>query len=126
MNVDPTAIDPRIEHALSACAPIEVAWLYGSRATGRQHDGSDYDLAVALAAGVDNADLLLDDLQHHLNLQLTQPVSIVDINRAPIPLALNIINQGRVIICRSDFRLRAEQQRVWSLWEEYKYNYEQC
>ncbi|TCO71772.1 hypothetical protein EV688_12123 [Chromatocurvus halotolerans] len=52
------------------------------------------------------------------------PVSVADINRVPVPLAYNIIPQWEVLLCRSDFRLRAEQQRVWSLWAEYKAEHE--
>ena len=55
---------------------------------------------------------------------MSAPVSVVDINRVPVPLAYNIIHQGEVLLCRSDFRLRAEQQRVWSLWAEYKAEHE--
>lgn len=97
-------------------------------ARGDAAPNSDYDLAVALHADVANTlearAQLLDDLAFGMSTVTELPVSCVDINRIPVPLAANIIEQGRVLFCRSDVRLRAEQQRVWSLWEAYKYEHE--
>ncbi|MFN2287417.1 MAG: nucleotidyltransferase domain-containing protein [Chromatocurvus sp.] len=106
---------------------IEVAWLYGSRATGLDSHDSDYDVAVALVPDqlrLQERQPFLEDLAYHCRQKISAQVSLVDINRVPVPLAYNVINQGVVLFCRSDFRLRAEQQRVWSLWAEYKAEHE--
>jgi predicted nucleotidyltransferase len=103
---------------------IELAWLYGSRATNKQSDNSDYDIAVALRPGVTDNFEIIDEIQYKLAGGLDVAISLVDINRIPVPLAYNIVAQGKVLLCHSDFRLRLEQQRIWSLWEEYKYQYE--
>lgn len=107
---------------------IEVLWLYGSRATGLHDETSDIDLATALAplrkTDLTNRIGLLDDLAYALSQALPAPVSLIDINRAPVPLAYNVITHGRVLMCRSDLRLRAEEQRIWSLWAEYKREHE--
>lgn len=103
---------------------IELAWLYGSRAIGKQSDNSDYDIAVALRPGLTDGFEVIDEIQYKLGNGLNVAVSVVDINRVPTPLAYNVVAQGKVLLCRSDFRLRLEQQRIWSLWEEYKYQYE--
>lgn len=42
-----------------------------------------------------------------------------DINSAPVSLAYNVIALGRVLLCRSDLRLRAGEQRIRCLWAEY-------
>ncbi len=113
--------------SLSANPAVEVAWLYGSRASGLDSHDSDYDIAVALvphSLRPGERQILLEDESYRLRLAMSAPVSVVDINRVPVPLAYNIINQGEVLLCRSDFRLRAEQQRVWSLWAEYKSEHE--
>ena len=113
--------------SLSANSAVEVAWLYGSRAIGLDAHDSDYDIAVALvphSLRPEERQTLLEDQAYRLRLGMSAPVSVVDINRVPVPLAYNIINQGEVLLCRSDFRLRAEQQRVWSLWAEYKAEHE--
>ena len=103
---------------------IDISWLYGSRAINKQSDNSDYDIAVALRPGVTDNFEIIDEIQYKLAGGLDVVISLVDINRIPVPLAHNIIAQGKVLLCRSDFRLRLEQQRIWSLWEEYKYQYE--
>ena len=113
--------------ALAEQSRVEVAWLYGSRATGRETPASDYDIAVALT-GRDTVDLsatmLVEDLGAELSERTGVAVSVVDINRVPVPLAYAVITDGITLVCRSDFRLRAEQQRVWSLWEAYKGEHE--
>ncbi len=109
---------------LSQHPRIELAWLYGSRAINKQSDNSDYDIAVALRPGVTDNFEIIDEIQYKLAGGLDVAISLVDINRIPVPLAYNIVAQGNVLLCRSDFRLRLEQQRIWSLWEEYKYQYE--
>ncbi len=106
---------------------VEIAWLYGSRATEEYSDTSDYDLAIALTSECFGDDRIVQDIQYGLSEinDIGVPTSVVDLNQAPTPLALNVIDDGLVIVCKSDLRLRQEQQRVWSLWEEYKYQYEQ-
>lgn len=116
-----------LRKCLSDNPAIEVAWLCGSRATGLDSHESDYDIAVALIPHhlqPAQRQALLEDQACTLRQTLSAPVSLVDINLVPVPLAYNVINQGVVLFCRSDFRLRAEQQRVWSLWEEYKAEHE--
>jgi len=124
--MDPVAAD--IAALLDQDDAVEVAWLYGSRATQRHDAQSDFDVAVAFASTVPEGQQRLqqlDELEFRVKQVLELPVSLVDINRAPTPLAQNIITDGIVLICRSDLRLRTEEQRIWSLWEAYKRTHEQ-
>ena len=108
-----------------ACQPsVQVAWLYGSRAREDWAADSDFDIALALQPNFIGNYEHLDELRYQLQQQFTESVSLVDINRAPVPLALNIINEGSLLLCRNSLRLRREQQRCWSMWEEYKYEHE--
>ena len=116
-----------LRNTLASNQAVEVAWLYGSRATGLDSRDSDYDIAVALtphSLQAEQRQMLLEDQAYVLRQQILAQVSLVDINRVPVPLAYNVIDQGVVLFCRSDLRLRAEQQRVWSLWAEYKAEHE--
>ena len=109
---------------------IDVLWLYGSYANDTANDRSDIDLAVAYG------EMLPDKMERYLRPEQTamvwreklqlgdEQLSVVDINQAPVPLAYNIISQSKVIFCRSDLRLRSEEQRVWSLWEHYEYEHQ--
>ena len=104
---------------------VIVAWVYGSVARGEATDSSDIDLAVAFdephAEPWERVDALRADLQE----ATTRELSVIDLNRAPTALAYEVIRDGRVLLCRSDLRLHGEQQRVWSLWEEYRGHHEQ-
>ena len=115
-----------LSHLAGQTEAIDVLWLYGSRARGDAHRGSDYDLAAALAGPLSGDDRcrIVEDFEYAASRALDEPVSCVDINRAPVALATAVINEGRVLFCRSYLRLRAEEQRVWSLWEAYKYEHE--
>lgn len=109
----------------SSCSEIEVLWLYGSQAKGTATQESDFDLAVALtnAGNHELSSNLLEDLKERWSQLTRQTVSIIDINRAPIPLAVNVIQEGLVLTCRSSLRLHSEQARIWSLWESYRYEF---
>jgi predicted nucleotidyltransferase len=115
-----------LAHLAADSGTIEVLWLYGSRARGDAGSTSDYDLAIALAAPLRNDARweALEAFEQKAGQALGAPVSCVDINRAPVPLAANVIHEGQVLFCRSDLRLRSEEQRVWSLWEAYKFEHE--
>jgi predicted nucleotidyltransferase len=123
----PSPDNRKLIDVLEQTNQVQVAWLYGSRATNSYSDSSDYDIAVALLpeiADFEQRQTAIDDMQYQLTELVGTPVSVVDVNNIPVPLAQNIVSQGRVLLCLSDFRLRAEEQRIWSLWEEYKREHE--
>ena len=101
---------------------IEVVWLYGSRAKGTADADSDFDLAIAFQSLPENrASYYTEDLAFQWMEQVNVKISIVDINQ--IPLAYNIIEEGGIIMSANPLRIHSEQSRVWSLWEEYRYEY---
>ena len=103
---------------------IEVLWLYGSRAKGTETESSDYDLALAFSdrdAGM--APFYTDELAYQWSQLTGASVSIVDINTIPVPLAYNVVNEGVVLISKNALRLHSEQARIWSLWDEYRYEH---
>ena len=82
---------------------ISALWLYGSRAKGNHRPDSDYDLAVLFTERVDDPldrrlrpELLAMDWAKALGLS-EDKLSIVDIQNAPIPLAMNIISQTALL-----------------------------
>lgn len=113
-----------ISEYCSRVSELEVLWLYGSRAKGTEQVNSDYDLAVALTADHIGDYIWLDDLAYRLRQLTGVEISIVDINKAPVPLTVNIINDGKVLFCRDNLRMHREMQRAWSMWEHFKYQYE--
>ncbi len=103
---------------------IVIVWLYGSRATGRDHQASDYDLAVAFERFIKDdpvekrlrPECLALDWQQALALHDFQ-LSVIDINQAPILLAWEVIQADTVLFCRDENRLWQETLRIHSRME---------
>lgn len=97
---------------------IDVLWIYGSRAKGNSHANSDYDLALAFKNFLCNdwdaqlrPQTLAIDWALILNIP-TEQLSIVDINLVPIPLAFEIIHDGKVLLSQNNMRLIQEESRI--------------
>lgn len=93
---------------------IAALWLYGSRSNGSAHAGSDYDFAALFS------DYISDPLDRRLRPELLaldwvkllgvkeSLISVIDIQIAPIPLAMNAIS-GQQLCCNNhSARLIAE------------------
>ena len=88
----------RLRALLHEQAGVACAWLFGSRARGDQHAGSDVDVAVLMeqtpaptleGAGFD----LADALSHALGL----PVQVVIANTAPADLMHRVLRDGVLV-----------------------------
>jgi predicted nucleotidyltransferase len=116
-----TDLLPKIAELAENDSDIAVVWLYGSRTKGNAHASSDYDLAIAFNRFIKDdpiekrlrPECLALDWQQALGLHDFQ-LSIVDINQAPIPLAVEIIQADTVIFCRDENRLWQETLRIHS------------
>lgn len=110
---------------------IELLWLYGSHAKLTAHDNSDIDLAVAFKCWEQDIlerrlkpELLALDWQIEFNLTEGQ-LSILDINQAPIPLAMSVLQSGQLLMSKNPSRHWQERQRIQSRWEiDYLYHYQ--
>lgn len=111
---------------------IAALWLYGSRSKGTAQSHSDYDLAVAFNNfQISNLDKYLRPNELAIDWCLlldlsSDKLSIVDINLAPIYLAFNIIETGKLLYQQGTSRVWREQVRIYSQFEhqriESKYN----
>lgn len=102
---------------------VAVLWLYGSRAVGEAQANSDFDLAVAFTMPEGSAweqglrpEALALDWAAALNLPSSQ-ISVVDINRAPIHLAVSIMRADRALHIKDPLRLAREENRISSIWD---------
>lgn len=78
-------------HELLEGRPVELALLFGSRATGRASPDSDVDLAV-IAPGEDLLQLASD-----LSAALGLEVEVVSLDDPPYPLLKRIVREGTVV-----------------------------
>jgi len=107
---------------------LEVVWLYGSQARHVATAESDYDLAVAFKAYIDDPierrlrpELLALQWQQVLAIDL----SIIDINQVPLELAYTVVQDNFVLYSRNEYRRLVEEQCIMSKWEiDYLYHKE--
>jgi predicted nucleotidyltransferase len=111
---------------------VKLMWLYGSRANGTARATSDYDFAVAFDSRLENPlerrlrpELLTMDWQRVVKAA-DSVLSIVDINLAPLPLALNIIgDDSKLLVNKDELRYIRELNRIWGLWSDSQWQYDQ-
>jgi len=124
-------IETKIIQLAKENADIELLWLYGSHATGTAHDNSDIDLAVIFKTWEKDIverrlrpELLALEWQQQLNLK-EGDLSILDMNIAPIPIAMSVLKNGKLLLSKNKSRQYQEQQRIMSKWEiDYLYHYQ--
>lgn len=101
-------------------ADVEVLWLYGSRARKKANIQSDYDLAVAFKNYIEDPverRLRPEILALKWHKMLDIPLSIVDINQAPLPLAYTVVLDNTLLYSKNDYRRMTEEQKIMSKWE---------
>jgi predicted nucleotidyltransferase len=111
---------------------VKLMWLYGSRANGTAGATSDYDFAVAFDSRLESPlerrlrpELLTMDWQRAIKAS-DNVLSLVDINLAPLPLALNIIgDDSKLLVNKDELRYIRELNRIWGLWSDSQWQYDQ-
>lgn len=124
-------VKPQIIQLAQEDENIELLWLYGSYAKGTAHKQSDIDLAVVFKAWEKEVierrlrpELLALEWQKNLNLKEGK-LSVLDMNIAPIPIAMTVLKSGALLLSKNYSRQLQEQQRIMSKWEiDYLYHYQ--
>ena len=69
-------------------------------------------------------EILALEWSSELNLKEGE-LSILDMNIAPIPIAMSVLETGRLLLSKNRSRQFQEQQRIMSKWEiDYLYHYQ--
>ena len=124
-------LKPQIIQLAQEDEKIEILWLYGSYAKGMGHENSDIDLAVVFKMWEKDVierrlrpELLAIEWQSRLNLSEGE-LSLLDMNTAPIPIAMSVLKSGDLLLSKNLSRQLQEQQRIMSKWEiDYLYHYQ--
>ena len=111
----------RVRRALAGIAGIRVAYLFGSRATGRARADSDLDLAVKHDPSLDPAERLDVELDAVAALTdelgpLGERADVVDLDRASSAVGFRAIRDGRRVVDRDPaerVRLEARIARTY-------------
>jgi predicted nucleotidyltransferase len=104
---------------------ITSAYLFGSRARGDFSPISDYDFAVQLDEKINKreyADFKLNLIGDLCDALMTDDVDVVILNEAPILLKHRVLNDRRVLFCRSHLkRIRNEAKILIEYLDEKDY-----
>lgn len=101
-----------LRQALEAEPAVGYALLFGSRARGTEHPGSDADVAVGLTAGAARDVQTLGRLAARLESAAGRRVDLVLLDEAPAPLAYRIFRDGGVLVERDRAALVARKARA--------------
>jgi hypothetical protein len=108
-SIDLGEVEPKVRE-ICGRYKIDLLYLFGSYATGRQGRLSDVDVAYLAREKVDEASLLLA-LQDVFE---DEAIDVVNLSQAPPQLVHTVLKEGRCLFCKSrdlklDFELRAER-----------------
>ena len=96
----------RLQSYFAAQDDVLLAYVFGSRASGRAGPNSDYDVAVLTCAALEPARRY--GMAHELSLLLDGAVvDLVPLQRAPVELAYAVVAEGRRLFER-DLTTRVE------------------
>lgn len=102
---------------------IELLWIYGSRAKGTPSLESDYDFAVAFqnpqGRSIDSrlrSEIKADEWAEAVGVN-SDLISVLDINLSPLPIAMSVVKNGKVLLVKSGLRLAREENKILSMWE---------
>lgn len=109
---------------------IDALWLYGSHAKGKASVHSDIDLAVIFSTHIDNVldrrlrpEILALDWQQELHLP-ENALSILDMEHAAIPVAMGVLQTGKLLINKNPTHEFNASRKIMSIWElDYQYHY---
>ncbi len=95
----PHADEQRLIAFLSAQPDVAAAYLFGSRATGRDISRSDIDIAVLLHDDSEPSGCIERrlELARHLDRLADRPVDVVVLNTAPLVLRHQVLVTGRLL-----------------------------
>ena len=89
-----------LRRALEGETRLAYALVFGSRARGVAHAGSDLDVAVGLAPGVRLEAHELGDLVSTLERATGRTIDLVLLDEAPPSVAYRVFRDGRVVLDR--------------------------
>lgn len=93
-----------VRKALEPITAVRVAYLFGSRVTGRTHAESDLDIALSLSHDADRHRVELDAyaaLARTLG-QIGERADLLDLSRCGSAVAFKVLREGTRVLARSE------------------------
>jgi uncharacterized protein len=101
-----------VRQVLAEHPQVGYALLFGSRARGSAHEGSDMDVAIGLIGGARLAPLALGDLVSRLEQSSGTTVDLLLLDEAPPGVAYRVFRDGRPIVVKDARALAARKARA--------------
>lgn len=116
----------RLREFLSGQANLELAVLIGSRATGRSHAGSDWDIAIQWPVGLSLFDTLArtETLRRDLATALAvaeEHVDLIDLPRARLAMRATVTEDGVPLKGEDSLAWNHFLARTWRELEDYQW-----
>lgn len=94
----------KVREALEPLGEVRVAYVFGSRAGGRPHPGSDLDVAVSFARGTDRhaAEKRVYDVLAAALGALGESADLLDLSQCGSAIAFKILREGTRALSRSE------------------------
>ncbi len=105
----------RIESALAGLPGIAFAYVFGSFLSGSFHD---VDLAAYFDTSPDSKDLIKAETL--LEKQLSLPIDLQSLNRAPLAFAYRVVREGRVVFDSDDVTRLDYEERIRDMYLDFK------
>ena len=103
---------------------IQVAYLFGSQASGKADNLSDIDIAILFNAGltvVQRFEQKLKIMGDVGSLLGRDDVEVVDLNSAPVALRFSAIENREILFVNDDNDRVDFESRVMTMYQDYKY-----
>jgi predicted nucleotidyltransferase len=108
-DVRSTALDAALAAAVASEPGVLAAWLFGSRAGGAEHAGSDVDVAFLLAPGTTRE--VLSRFSATLSSRLGSEADVVDLASSTPVLGFEIVARGRRVFTRDALAADEAEER---------------
>jgi predicted nucleotidyltransferase len=118
--------EPELRAVLARHKQLDFAVLVGSRASGRDHARSDWDIAVRWAYELDLWTVLglTETLRHQLAQALgvtPDQVDLIDLRQANLAMRATVAQDGKVLFGVESLAWRHFLQRTWRELEDWEW-----
>ena len=117
------AIQSTVQNVLGASVGLSFAVLVGSRSQGREHPGSDWDIAIRWTPSLRGTDKLVateelrQQLRHVLNVS-EEKVDLIDLADARLAMRALVAEEGVPLYIRDDLAWIRFLQNTWAQIED--------
>jgi uncharacterized protein len=99
-----TELLPTAAFYLNSLPEVQFVYLFGGLAKGDTTPLSDLDLAIYLNPGEDTSERKLEILGELIDILQTDEIDLVILNRAPLPLRMQILKYKKVLVDKVPFK----------------------